>query len=88
MAKKDLGNLEENNKNMTGVSALFNVPPKADNTTKRKSEADLEEEEQITGYPLRMKRSWLKQLKIMSANCGSSVKDLILSAVDEKYKLK
>ncbi len=87
MAKKDLGNLEENNKNMTGVGALFNVPAKVDNTAKRKSEADLEEEEEITGYPLRMKKGWLKQLKIMSANSGTSVKDLILNAVADKYKL-
>ena len=87
MAKKNLGNLEENNKNMTGVGALFNVPSKADNTAKRKNEADLEEEEEITGYPLRMKKGWLKQLKIMSANSGTSVKDLILNAVADKYKL-
>lgn len=85
MAKKNLGNLEENNKNMTGVGALFNVPPKVDNIAKRKNEAELEEE--ITGYPLRMKKGWLKQLKIMSANTGTSVKDLILNAVADKYRL-
>jgi hypothetical protein len=87
MAKKNLGNLEENNKNMTGVGALFNVPTKVDNTAKRKNEAELEEEEEITGYPLRMKKGWLKQLKIMSANTGTSVKDLILNAVADKYHL-
>jgi hypothetical protein len=87
MAKKDLGNLEGNNKNMTGVGALFNTPSKVDNTAKRKSEAELEEEDEITGYPLRMKKVWLKQLKILSANTGTSIKDLILNAVADKYKL-
>ena len=87
MAKKDLGNLEESNKNMTGVGALFNVPSKVDETAKRKNEADLDEEEEITGYPLRMKKSWLKKLKIISANTGTSVKDLILNPVADKYNL-
>lgn len=86
MAKRNLGNLEGNNKNMTGVGALFNAPSKVDDTAKRKNEAELEEEDEITGYPLRMKKGWLKQLKIMSANSGTSVKDLILNAVADKYK--
>jgi hypothetical protein len=87
MAKKNLGNLEESNKNMTGVGALFNVSPKVKETAKRESEADSEDEEEITGYPLRMKKSWLKKLKIISANTGTSVKDLILNPVADKYNL-
>jgi hypothetical protein len=87
MAKKNLGNLEESNKNMTGVGALFNVSPKTEELAKRKNEADLEDDEEITGYPLRMKKSWLKKLKIISANTGTSVKDLILNPVADKYNL-
>jgi hypothetical protein len=87
MAKKNLGNLEESNKNMTGVSALFDVSPKIEETAKGKNEADSEDEEEITGYPLRMKKSWLKKLKIISANTGTSVKDLILNPVADKYNL-
>lgn len=87
MAKKNLGNLEESNKNMTGVGALFNVSPKVEETAKIKNEADSEDEEEITGYPLRMKKSWLKKLKIISANTGTSVKDLILNPVADKYNL-
>jgi hypothetical protein len=87
MAKKNLGNLEESNKNMTGVSALFNVSPKIEETAKGKNKADSEDEEEITGYPLRMKKSWLKKLKIISANTGTSVKDLILNPVADKYNL-
>jgi len=87
MAKKNLGNVEENNKNMTGVGALFNVSPKSEESAKRKNEADLEDDEEITGYPLRMKKSWLKKLKIISANTGTSVKDLILNPVADKYNL-
>jgi hypothetical protein len=87
MAKKNLGNLEESNKNMTGVGALFNVSPKVEETAKGKKEADLEDEEEVTGYPLRMKKSWLKKLKIISANTGTSVKDLILNPVADKYNL-
>jgi len=87
MAKKNLGNVEENNKNMTGVGALFAVSPKSEESAKRKNEADLEDDEEITGYPLRMKKSWLKKLKIISANTGTSVKDLILNPVADKYKL-
>lgn len=87
MAKKNLGNLEESNKNMTGVGALFHVSPKTEELAKRKNEADLEDDEEITGYPLRMKKSWLKKLKIISANTGTSVKDLILNPVADKYNL-
>lgn len=87
MAKKNLGNLEESNKNMTGVGALFNVSAKTEELAKRKNEADLEDDEEITGYPLRMKKSWLKKLKIISANTGTSVKDLILNPVADKYNL-
>ncbi|MEN0056851.1 MAG: hypothetical protein AAGC65_24445 [Mucilaginibacter sp.] len=87
MAKKNFGNIEENQKNLTGANALFNTPSKDEKAAKRKSDAELEEEEEVTGYPLRMKKAWLKELKIMSANRGESVKNLILQAIAEKYHL-
>ncbi|WP_121812974.1 hypothetical protein [Mucilaginibacter kameinonensis] len=87
MAKKNFGNIEENQKNLTGANALFSPPSDDAKTAKRKTEAETEEGEEITAYPLRMKKDWLKALKIMSANRGESVKNLILQAIADKYKL-
>jgi hypothetical protein len=85
MARKDAENLEVNNKNTTGITASFNVALNTDKIPKSKSAAVLDDA--ITGYSLRLKKGWLKRLKIMSANSGTSVKDLILNAVADKYKL-
>jgi hypothetical protein len=88
MTKKNF-NLEDNNKNMSGVNVLFSPTVKEDNKQKENEqplETEYNENEEITTYPLRMKKSLLKQLKIMSANTRISVKDLVLSAVAEKYK--
>ncbi|RYY05881.1 MAG: hypothetical protein EOP43_07845 [Sphingobacteriaceae bacterium] len=89
MAKKSF-NLEDKNKNLSGVNVLFASAVKENSQPKEKAEpleTDYNEEEEITAYPLRMKKSWLKQLKIMSANTSTSVKDLVLTALAEKYKL-
>lgn len=89
MAKKSF-NLEDKNKNLSGVNVLFASAIKEDPQQKEKVqplETDYNEDEEITAYPLRMKKSWLKQLKIMSANTRTSVKDLVLTALAEKYKL-
>jgi hypothetical protein len=88
MAKKSF-NLEDNNKNLSGVNVLFAPTVKEDrkqNENEQPLETERNEEDEITTYPLRMKKSLLKQLKIMSANTRISVKDLVLSAVAEKYK--
>lgn len=86
MAKKTF-NLEDKNKNLSGAAALFAPRTKEDNQQKEEiKEKEYNEDEEITGYPLRMQKGWLRQLKIMSANTGTSVKDLILNAVAEKYK--
>ncbi len=55
MAKKNLGDIEDNNKNLGGVSALFNSPLKEANTKVTK-QAPQSEEETVT-YPLRLKKS-------------------------------
>jgi hypothetical protein len=44
MAKKNLGDIEDNNKNLGGVSALFNSPSKEVLTKAGKPEAVAEEE--------------------------------------------
>jgi len=83
MAKKSF-NLEDKNKNLSGVNALFAAAAKEE---RQPAEAEYNEEEEIATYPLRMKKSWLKQLKIRSANTGTSIKDLVLAAITEKYGL-
>jgi predicted DNA binding CopG/RHH family protein len=85
MAKKNLGDIEDNNKNLGGVSALFNSPSKEIPTKAGKPEP-LAEEETVT-YPLRLKKSALKALKILAAQRGVTVKELILSVVDKAYDL-
>lgn len=86
MAKKTF-NLEDKNKNLSGAAALF-APSSQENKQQKEEtrEPQYNEEEEITGYQLRLQKGWLKQLKIMSANTETSVKDLILNAVAEKYK--
>lgn len=85
MAKKNLGDIEDNNKNLGGVSALFNSPAK-ENPAKAEKPATVAEEETVT-YPLRLKKSSLKALKILAAQKGVTVKELILSVVDKAYDL-
>jgi hypothetical protein len=84
MAKKNLGDIEDNNKNLGGVSALFNSPSKENTVTgKQLPQAD---DETVT-YPLRMKKSALKALKILGAQKGITVKELILSVIEKEYDL-
>jgi len=84
MAKKNLGDIEDNNKNLGGVSALFNSPSAiADKTAKQ----TLLAEDEIVTYPLRMKKSTLKALKILGAQKGITVKELILSVIEKEYEL-
>ncbi len=84
MAKKNLGDIEDNNKNLGGVSALFNSPSK-ENTPNAK-QAPLPEEEIVT-YPLRLKKSALKALKILGAQQGVTVRELIISVIEKEYEL-
>lgn len=84
MAKKNLGDIEDNNKNLGGVSALFNSPSRADINGGK--QVALPEEEVVT-YPLRMKKSALKALKILGAQKGITVKELILSVIEKEYDL-
>jgi len=84
MAKKNLGDIEDNNKNLGGVSALFNSPSKENASAgKQVTKAD---DETVT-YPLRMKKSSLKALKILGAQKGITVKELILSVIEKEYDL-
>ena len=84
MAKKNLGDIEDNNKNLGGVSALFNSPSKEQNTkTKQVPSTD----EEIVTYPLRLKKSALKALKILGAQKGITVKELIVSVIEREYNL-
>ncbi|RQO71701.1 hypothetical protein DBR43_10655 [Pedobacter sp. KBW06] len=85
MAKKNLGDIEDNNKNLGGVSALFNSPSKEIPAKAGKPEPAAEEE--TVTYPLRLKKSALKALKILAAQRGVTVKELILSVVDKAYDL-
>ncbi|SDZ88337.1 hypothetical protein [Pedobacter hartonius] len=86
MAKKNLGDIEDNNKNLSGVSALFNSPLKEVNTKVTKQAPQSEEEETVT-YPLRLKKSSLKALKILGAQRGITVKELIMSVIKKEYDL-
>lgn len=84
MAKKNLGDIEDNNKNLGGVSALFNSPSRE--SVAQQGKGNLTEEETVT-YPLRMKKSALKALKILGAQKGITVKELILSVIEKEYDL-
>lgn len=85
MAKKNLGDIEDNNKNLGGVSALFNSPSKED-STKGGKQTPQPEEETVT-YPLRLKKSALKALKILGAQKGVTVKELIMTVIEKEYNL-
>ncbi|MBB5634442.1 hypothetical protein HDE68_000327 [Pedobacter cryoconitis] len=85
MAKKNLGDIEDNNKNLGGVSALFNSPSK-DNGIKD-GKQDILPDEEIVTYPLRLKKSSLKALKILGAQRGVTVKELIMSLVEKEYEV-
>jgi predicted DNA binding CopG/RHH family protein len=85
MAKKNLGDIEDNNKNLGGVSALFNSPLKE--SAKKDTKAAPAAEEEIVTYPLRLKKSALKALKILGAQKGITVKELIMSVVEKEYDL-
>lgn len=85
MAKKNLGDIEDNNKNLGGVSALFNSPSK-DNNTKEEKQV-VQPDEEIVTYPLRLKKSSLKALKILGAQRGVTVRELILSLVEKEYEV-
>lgn len=85
MAKRNLGNLEENNKNLGGVGALFNSG-QGSNPAKEKEPEN--EDDKETSYPLRMKKSSLKSLKVMAANQEISMRDLIMNALNEKYGIE
>eukprot|EP01132_Coremiostelium_polycephalum_P013008 gene13008-15884_t len=84
MAKKSFGDIEDNNKNLGGVSALFNSPVKE---SLKGDKMTLKAGEETVTYPLRMKKSALKALKILGAQKGITVKDLILSVIEKEYNL-
>jgi len=84
MAKKNLGDIEDNNKNLGGVSALFNSPLKE---TVKVEKVVIKADEETVTYPLRMKKSALKALKILGAQKGITVKDLIMSVIEKEYDL-
>lgn len=86
MAKKDLSGIEDNVKNLGGVAALFNSPKKEEPTPIAADKTALTEDETVT-YPLRLKKSSLKALKILGAQKGITVKDLILSVIEKEYDL-
>lgn len=85
MAKKNLGDIEDNNKNLGGVSALFNSPSKE--VAAKEEKRDLPTEEETVTYPLRLKKSALKALKILAAQRSVTVKELILSVIEREYDL-
>ncbi|AMP99618.1 hypothetical protein AY601_2734 [Pedobacter cryoconitis] len=85
MAKKNLGDIEDNNKNLGGVSALFNSPSKESSTKEEKQ--IVQPDEEIVTYPLRLKKSSLKALKILGAQRGVTVRELILSLVEKEYEV-
>lgn len=86
MAKKDLSGIEDNVKNLGGVAALFNSPKKEEPGAAPEDKAALQDDETVT-YPLRMKKSSLKALKILGAQQGITVKELILSVIEKEYNL-
>ncbi|WP_316820594.1 hypothetical protein [Pedobacter gandavensis] len=86
MAKKTLDGIEDNNRNLGGVSALFNAPTKESTVTKSEKQG-LPSDDDIVTYPLRLKKSALKALKILGAQQGITVKDLIMKVVEKEYDL-
>ncbi|QNK61636.1 hypothetical protein H7F33_13850 [Pedobacter sp. PAMC26386] len=85
MAKKNLGDIEDNNKNLGGVSALFNSPSK--DIISKGGKQTSEPDDDIVTYPLRLKKSALKALKILGAQRGVTVKELILSVIEKEYNV-
>jgi len=85
MAKKNLGDIEDNNKNLGGVAALFNSPKKEVAAPEIIKDPAIDEE--TVTYPLRMKKSALKALKILGAQRGVTVKELIMNLVEKEYDI-
>jgi len=85
MAKKNLSGIEDNVKNLGGVSALFNSPSREE-ATKTESQSTSADDETVT-YPLRLKKSALKTLKILGAQRGVTVRELIMSVIEKEYDL-
>lgn len=86
MAKKDLGDIEGQNKNLGGVGALFAPVEQADLQNEKKVTHNNENYEVAT-YPLRMTKSTLKALKTLALKSDTTVKDLIMTAIFDKWKL-
>lgn len=87
MAKtKDFGGLESNNKNIgNGVNALIKAPVQTKNTAKEEQNND--ENVDMSNYPLRIPRATLKVLKSIALDNDTSLKDLIMDALKDKYPI-
>jgi len=87
MAKtKDFGGLESNNKNIgNGVNALIKSPVQPKDTAKK--EEKNEDSTDMSNYPLRIPRATLKVLKSIALEQDTSLKDLIMVALKEKYRI-
>jgi len=85
MAKKNLSGIEDNVKNLGGVSALFNSPSREE-ATKAENQSTPADDETVT-YPLRLKKGALKTLKILGAQRGVTVRELIMSVIEKEYDL-
>lgn len=88
MAKnKDFGGLENNNKNIgNGINALVKPPVQSKSTAKEK-DIFSEDDTKDTTYPLRMPKRTLKALKSLALERDTSVKELVTTAIFEKYSL-
>ncbi|MET3114599.1 hypothetical protein AAKU52_002334 [Pedobacter sp. CG_S7] len=87
MAKtKDFGGLESNNKNIgNGVNALIKSPLQSKSTAKE--EQIKEDDVDLSNYPLRIPRATLKALKTIALDRDTSVKEIIMIALHEKYNI-
>jgi len=87
MAKtKDFGGLESNNKNIgNGVNALIKSPVQPRSSAKE--EQNKEDDIDLSNYPLRIPRTTLKALKTIALDRDTSVKEIIMMALREKYNI-
>lgn len=85
MAKKNFGSLENNNKNIgNGVNALLkSTTAHIDAVT----DENYKEEIELSNYPLRMPKTMLKALKTIAIEKDTSVKEIIITAIQSKYNL-
>ncbi len=82
--------LEDSSSHLDGVGALFTPSVQKEKQQKEKKEevlTDLDDDKELASYLLTMERGLLKKLKNRSTDTRKSIKDLILTAITNYYKI-